>query len=125
MSVLRTLLAVLIALPLPGQAHENTPAADFAKCAGRYSAELEHAWLIQDEHQDELERRRLTFIDLLNASTPPDQRGHVLNLRIEAKVAHASLLTQATFSQDRNRADWAVCRARYEIAHCRSFLLES
>ncbi len=125
MSGLKTLLAVLIALPMPGLAVEQRLISEFATCAGRFSAELEHAWLMYDERAGEIERRRLLFIDLLNATIPNEQRRHALNLRIEAKVAHASLLTQATFSQDRERAFWAVRRAESEIAYCTSFLLES
>lgn len=99
--------------------------SDFATCAGRFSAELEHAWLMSDEQADEIERSRHMFIDLLNAAIPSEQSRHALHLRIEAKVAHASLLTQATFSRDQERALWAVRRAEAEIAYCNGFLHES
>ncbi len=125
MSGLKTLLTLLIVLPSPGGAAERSLMSDFATCAGRFSAELEHAWLMSDELADEIERRRHMFIDLLEAAIPSEQSCHALHLRIEAKVAHASLLTQATFSPDQERALWPVRRAKAEIAHCNSFLHES
>ena len=122
---MKTLVILLTVLPLPGRAADNVLTSAFASCAGRFSAELEHAWLVADERTEEIERRRRQFIDLVNATVPPDQRRHVLNLRIDAKIAHGALLTQATFSQDRERAQWAARRAESEIAYCSGFLLES
>lgn len=125
MSGLRILLVVLTTFPMPVRALESSIVSDFAVCAGRFSAELEHAWLVHDDRAGEIERRRLLFIELIDASIPPERRRHTLNLRVGAKAAHASLLTQGTFSQDRALALWAVRRAEDEIAYCRSFLLES
>ena len=125
MGGLKTLLLVLLALPNPVRAREDTLVTAFATCAGRFSAELEHAWLMYDERASEFEHRRKQFIDLLNATVPSDRRRHALSLRIDAKLAHAQLLTQATFSGDADRSAWAVRRAKSEIANCTGYLLES
>lgn len=125
MSGLRTFLILLICLPLPGHAIEKSLVSAYASCAGRFSAELEHAWLMNDNQTAEIERRRRYFIDLVSATVSLDDRGQTLNQRISAKVAHASLLTQKTFSRDPARARWAIQRAESEIAYCASFMLES
>ena len=122
---LKTLVLLLMIAPSLGRAADDGLLSAFASCTGRFSAELEHAWLTQNEQMDEIERRRSQFVDLLDATLPPDQGRHALNLRIDAKVAHAALLAQATFSKDRQRAQWALQRAESEIAYCRGFLLES
>lgn len=125
MSSFKTLLIVLIALPMQGRATEQPMMSTFATCAGRFSAELEHAWLLGDARADEIDHRRALFIDLLDATVTEDRRRHALHLRINAKVAHAQLLTEATFSEDVDRSDWAVHRAQSEISYCTGFLLES
>ena len=125
MSGLKTLVLLLLVVPMPGRATEDPLVSAFASCAGRFSAELEHAWLMQDGRSSQIENRRRQFIDLLNATVPVDQRRHALNLRIDAKVAHAQLLSQATFSDEADRSEWAVRRARSEIEYCTGFLLES
>lgn len=125
MGGLKTLFVLLIVLPGPGRAGDDSLVATFASCAGRFSAELEHAWLIDTARSDQIAQRRRHFVDLLEASVPPDRQRRALGLRIEAKAAHARLLRQATFSGDADRARWAVHRARAEIAYCTGFLLES
>ena len=125
MSGLRTLLVLLLVVPMPGRAAEHPLVSAFASCAGRFSAELEHAWLMSDERASEIEYRRRQFIDLLNATVTADRRSQALNIRIDAKVAHAGLLSQATFSKDVVQSRWAKRRAKSEIAYCTGFLLES
>jgi len=125
MSGLKTFLVLLIVLPMPGRAAEDPLVSVFAACAGRFSAELEHAWLMQDERAFEFEHRLAQFIDLLNATVPRDRQRHALYLRIEAKMAHAQLLSQASFSGNADRSLWAVHLARSEIDYCTGFLLES
>jgi len=97
----------------------------FAGCTGRFSAELEHAWLMRDPDADILETRRARFEQLLAAVSSPDQRSRLLDHRIRAKSAHARILGAARFSRDPDRARWARRRAAAEIGYCRSFLLES
>lgn len=125
MSVLKTLLIALLVLPTMGRAKEQPLASAFASCAGRFSAELEHAWLMQDARTDEIAQRRAQFIALVSATVPEDRQRNALHLRIDAKVAHARLLTTAAFSSDEDQSLWAVRRAKAEIDNCTGFLLES
>ncbi|MGC3940914.1 hypothetical protein ACOTTU_24205 [Roseobacter sp. EG26] len=124
MSGLKILLILFLALPMSGRTAENPLVSAFASCAGRFSAELEHAWLMRDAHTDEIARRRTQFIDLLDATAPDDWRRIVLHLRIDAKMAHARLLSAATFSDEVDRSQRAMRRAKSEIDYCTGFLLE-
>ena len=125
MGSLKTLLVLLLLLPTPLSAAMDTLSSTFAACTGRLSAELEHSWLVEVDNSDEIAHRRLQFIELLNATVAPDLRRQALYLRIDAKMAHAQLLTAATFSKDADRATWALKRARSEIDYCLGFLLDS
>lgn len=125
MGGLKTLVVLLLVGPMPGRATADPLVSAFASCAGRFSAELDHAWLMQDERSSLIEKRRRQFVDLLNATMRRDQQRDALNLRIDAKVAHAQLLSQAAFSDEADRSEWAVRRARSEIAYCTGLLLES
>ncbi|WP_281995606.1 hypothetical protein [Ruegeria faecimaris] len=125
MSSLKTFLVLLLILPKQSPAADDPLMSSFAACAGRFSAELEHAWLMNDDRTDQIAHRRAQFIDLLNTTVPDDQRRHALHLRIDAKMAHAKLLSAARFSHDADRSKWAVRRARAEIDYCTGFLLES
>ena len=73
----------------------------FAGCAGRFSAEMEHAWLMGNVEADLFEDRRRTFLSLMEAVMPANSAREVLRYRIENKMAHASLLTISTFGSDR------------------------
>ena len=110
MSNLKTFVLALVILPASTYAMSNTLFSTFASCTGRLSAEMEHAWLMNDPRADDLAHRRGQFVDLLEAVVPDDQKRHALTLRIDAKLAHAALLTQATFSEDSDRAEWAIGR---------------
>lgn len=124
MGGLKTILVMLLVLPPSARAEVGSLVATFATCTGRFSAELEHAWLMQDARTDEIAHRRTQFIDLLDAAVPTEGRRHALHLRIDAKIAHAQLLTAAVFSRDPDRSEWAAQRARSEIDYCTGFLLE-
>lgn len=119
------MLAALLIAPVTGNATEQAWAPVFASCAGRYSAELEHAWLMQDDRATQIADHRRHFIDLIDATAPRAQLRDLLNVRIDAKLAHATLLSLATFSKDEDRALWALRRARSELAHCSGMLLKS
>lgn len=95
----------------------------FAGCAARYSAEMEHAWLMSHPTAEELQDRRLQFLALLDATVPADQARNVMNYRIETKLAHASLLTLATFNDDERRAHSARVVAERHLSTCRALLL--
>lgn len=120
------LIAVaLLALTGPGRAAENPLLSKFATCAGRFSAELDHAWLMRDERSEEIESRRDQFVDLVNATMSPGQESHAMALRINAKFAHATLLSRATFSGRDERSSWAARRSEFEVRSCIGFLLDS
>lgn len=126
MGGMKTILgAVLLTLPVGAMAQDDTPLRDmFAQCAGRFSAEMEHAWLIDSAKADDHRARRLDFLDLLAAIAPRDQQRSILHTRIETKVAHASLLTIATFIDEPARSDAARSAAQMHLNTCRKLLLK-
>ena len=95
----------------------------FAECAGRFSAEREHAWLTGDRDADQLDRQRKAFLALMEATPRLDTAQAALAYRIEAKMAHAALLSQASFSLDAGRADRARQLAAHHFGTCQSLLL--
>ena len=95
----------------------------FAGCAGRFSAEMEHAWLMGDSESDALQAQRSAFVSLLEAATPEGQERSILSYRIDTKLAHASLLTLATFTDDEQQAQTARSLAQQHLAQCRTLLL--
>ena len=97
----------------------------FAKCSGQLSAAMEHAWLTQSDDADTLKQQREDTVRLLNAVTPQGLESAAMNARVHAKFALAALLTTATFSPDKRRADWAKARSTRQIRHCQSLLLKS
>lgn len=124
MSSLRTALAgfVLGLLTLPAMAGDD-PLRTFASCAGRLSAQMEHQWLISDPASDRTQIQRAAMISLIEAIMPADAGRDVLAWRIDAKQAHAVLLTRATFNDDPDDAAWAARRAESQIAACTGLLL--
>lgn len=121
---MRTLaiLAILPAAPAGQAAAGQDVVRIFASCAGRFSAQMEHEWLLSDPAADRTGAERDRMIGLLETLTAPGV-GRALDLRIEAKQAQTALLTRATFNRDRGDAHWARQRAETEIAACRSLLL--
>ncbi|WP_238365830.1 hypothetical protein [Mesobacterium pallidum] len=98
----------------------------FATCTGRFSAAMEHGWLM-GAASDRLEAERAAMIHLLEAVTPAGlapEAGHaLLHRRIEAKFAHARLLQRGTFSTDPAEARRALRLAEIHLSSCRSLLL--
>lgn len=124
MSGLKTLAPGLFALflsTLPARAFTDLPPV-FADCAGQFSATMEHAWLMQDPRADEFATHREIFLSLLEAVSAEGD-GAMLNRRIAAKAAQASLLQQAAFGTDSDAAHWASERAETQLATCRLLLL--
>ena len=123
MGALRTLISLLCLVPFG-----SVCAADltqvFATCTGRFSAELENAWLLQSNHVEVLEERRERFEELLGTVTSGETARSIMDQRIKAKSAHARLLQIAQFAQDAGAAGWAKRRAEVEIGYCANFLLE-
>lgn len=95
----------------------------FATCSGRLSALMEHQWLLDGPASEDTARTRAEMLSLLQAVTPPDQAATVMQWRISAKVAQASLLSQASFDLDPARAAWAKRRAEGLTAACIAALL--
>ncbi|SIN86214.1 hypothetical protein SAMN05444002_1079 [Vannielia litorea] len=94
----------------------------FAACTGRFSALMEHQWLLPHPELDQTTRRRAAMIALLEAVVPEGRGREVLARRIEAKHAQAVLLARATFNDDPQDAHWAATRAETEIANCAALL---
>ncbi|MGR3795244.1 hypothetical protein [Vannielia sp. SX4] len=94
----------------------------FATCTGRFSALMEHQWLLPHPELEQTTRRRAAMISLLEAVMPPSAGREVLARRIEAKHAQRVLLTRATFNDDSADAHWAATRAEAQIASCAALL---
>ena len=93
-------------------------------CVGRLSAQIEHHWLLSDQPTEQIETQRAHLIDIQDTLMTPDTATKILSKRIDAKMAHATLLTQAAFSDDDRRATWAEKRAKQELSQCGTILLE-
>ena len=114
------LIAVLALLtPAPIKADISNPLHYFASCAGRLSAQMEYEWLFSDSNAEQTENHRAAMIDLLFAAMGPDDGRQVLTWRVQAKAAHAGLLTRATFSND----TWAETRAIHMVQACTSIMM--
>ncbi|WP_171133414.1 MULTISPECIES: hypothetical protein [unclassified Ruegeria] len=95
----------------------------FASCAGRYSAEMEHAWLINDPKAEDLELRRSGFVELLEATTTAANAQFVLHHRINTKHAHARLLQTASFHSDTDESVTARKLALRLLEQCELLIL--
>ncbi|MEP3846523.1 MAG: hypothetical protein ABJM43_14410 [Paracoccaceae bacterium] len=126
MSVLRKLGFVsVIAMTISGfaaQARAADTLSLFAQCAGRFSAEMEFAWLIGDQDSETPKQLRSHFIDMIDAILAPGDGPNVLARRIEAKVAHTALLSRAQFSENPTEIRIAAQTAERDVAFCRAML---
>lgn len=77
----------------------------FADCAGRYSAEIEHGWLVDPAQSVGLQHRRDQFADLAAALGNGTQ---AMGWRVAAKAAQRGLLMQATFAENEQAARAAL-----------------
>lgn len=93
-------------------------------CVGRLSAQIEHHWLLSDKPTEQIEVQRAHLVDILDALVTPNSATQILSKRIDAKMAHATLLTQAAFSEDERQAAWAEKRAKQELLQCGTILLQ-
>ena len=96
---------------------------EFAYCTGRYSAEMEHAWLINDPDAEEQAARRASFVSLLESVAPSGSGPAILDHRISAKVAQAALLARATFDDDPDIRQRSRAQAAFLLKSCDGFLL--
>ena len=74
---------------------------EFAICTGRYSALVEHQWLVDGPASEVSARQRDNLWALAEAVVGPGQAATAMNWRIEAKVAQKALLDRAWFAADR------------------------
>ena len=111
-----------LAPALQADGHEDLTKT-FAYCAGRLSAEVEHAWLMGTGNVDRLERLRDGTLALLASVVDDPDTGRALERRILAKHAHADLLRDAAFHPDPEVARRAGQMASLRIGACSSFLL--
>jgi hypothetical protein len=88
------------------------------------SAQIEHHWLLSDKPTEQIEVQRAHLVDILDALVTPNSATQILSKRIDAKMAHATLLTQAAFSEDERQAAWAEKRAKQELLQCGTILLQ-
>lgn len=98
------------------------PLRTFANCAGRLSALMEHQWMFDGPGSVQTAARRAAVLDLIEATMTSGQERQVLDWRISAKVAHAALLTRATFNEGPEDALWARQMADRLIGECTAFL---
>lgn len=105
--------------PAMTKADIANPLYHFASCTGRLSAQLEHEWLLATNEDSMTEEHRQAMLDLLQATMGDADGRQVLAWRIDAKVAHASLLTRATFKDD----SWAAQRAIQMVQACTSIMM--
>ena len=130
MGALKTFL-VAMTLSLPVQAGEMTsplaPMDDqlvqFATCAGRLSALMEHQWMVDGPASERTAKDVAAFSDLVQALIAPEDGRRILALRIEAKVAHRALLMQVDFGPDPRQSAIAARRAAELIGACRAIVL--
>jgi hypothetical protein len=73
---------------------------EFAVCAGRYSALVEHQWLVDGPGSEASAGTRDSLLALVAAVEDPGMAATVMGWRIEAKVAHKALLARAHFARD-------------------------
>jgi hypothetical protein len=99
----------------------DDPAGRFAACAGRYSAEMRHAWLAGDPGTLAAARRD-RFDQLTDAAAQPGSAPGLLDRRIRAGKAQARLLGIGRFHTDRVIARRARAAARRQRALCDAIL---
>lgn len=100
------------------------PARFFATCLGRFSATMEHEWLMGRDGEQARDQRAM-FETLLEVVAPDSalSRADILHMRIEAKFAQAKLLQVASFHTDARQKRYAAGLARREIGSCAALLL--
>ncbi len=127
MNGLRTNLATLFLLlgSALSAAETVTPSDEalmLSACRGRYSALLEHAWLMQGNIEAVRMRRNLfaamqTAL-LLDAPDRVRLERKLLSFRIAQKRAAANLLNTARFNADKRRAGYALGQITQKLRQC-------
>jgi hypothetical protein len=121
---LETFLAVLaVGLSTSGPATADPLLRDFAVCAGRLSALMEDQWMFDGPGSEQTQTELQAMVSLIEASIAPDEGRQVLGWRVNAKLAHRTLLAQARFATDPAVAETAAARAEALAADCRGMIL--
>ena len=130
MGALKTvILAAVLALPLQagtlplGPQPGEKQLYEFATCAGRMSALMEHQWLVDGPKSEQTAKLVATMSALVQAVVTADQEQRALAWRIEAKVAQRALLMQADFGTDQPARQRAIARTDALLGACQSLLL--
>jgi hypothetical protein len=69
---LKSFLAVLMLGAMPAPAAADPLLRDFSTCAGRYSALVEHQWLVDGPASNVSAGRRDAMLELVAAVMPPE-----------------------------------------------------
>jgi len=108
----------------------GTTYQQFATCAGRLSAEIEHLWLLPgpdaQAHARQIAQRqeqRDAMVQLMQALPAGQQPQASMAARLNAKFAHKALLTRASFNTDTRDARLARNAAHRAVAGCTALLL--
>ncbi len=134
MSGLKTIIAAGLssvflastAVAMPGSARDRVQT--FAACAGRLSALEENQRLFDGTASEETAARKAMF-DLLIEATLPDAKREglagrqALHWQVDAKMAQAVLLQQATFGTNPKQVTRARQAAEQHLASCEQLLL--
>lgn len=83
-----------------GPAQADPLLREFAVCAGRFSALVEHQWMVDGPASDASAGTRDSLLALVEAVEGPGMAATVMGWRIEAKVAQKALLQRAHFAKD-------------------------
>lgn len=98
---LETLLtAMAVGFAGCGPAQADPLLREFAVCAGRFSALVEHQWMVDGPASDASAGTRDSLLALVEAVEGPGMAATVMGWRIEAKVAQKALLQRAHFAKD-------------------------
>lgn len=116
-------LCMLTAVPV-ARAEQAEFAMTVAGCVGRFSAEVEHAWLLQGDQTSILERQREALLSILAAVEANVSQRALLLHRIDVKLAHAALLAASTFGRDKTRALWAQKQSHNYKDRCAGLILD-
>jgi hypothetical protein len=94
------LTAMLLGFGGCGPASADPLLREFAVCAGRYSALVEHQWLVDGPASEVSADTRDSLLALVEAVEAPGMAATVMGWRIEAKAGQRALLQRAAFARD-------------------------
>lgn len=97
---LETLLAVLTLGMCSTPAAADPLLRDFAICTGRYSALVEHQWMVDGPASEQSARVRDALWSLVEAVAGPEEATAAMGWRVEAKAGQRALLAPAWLSHD-------------------------